>query len=403
MKNSLVFASMVLGSMAAANAENPKSLLDGTWRPQYLQLPEYVSGSKASFGGFSPVLNMQAIAVSGSTNPANLAAGEGEPRDNGLYYGFELGALYNYKQLTFAGMAHWQETPEDHIEGHLEEYFFSYAPNDDWELRGGQFFNRFGLYNQRHQHALNWVEHNLTNALIIGEHALTTVGAEINYSLPVWWTSVLSFSFGVVPELEEHEHAEGLLEEAPFEYEQGAFKSALATLNWTNQMDYNDFHQMRYGASFAFGRNLSNKPTYLAGVHAQYEWRENGYAAGGNWFRFSNEVLLRDWKAYPGEHGVEEFGVPADKLQHFTSVGYHAGLLFGWNSVIESGLRCDVISGTGQTEQRNRVRISPNITWVVDDHRSLLVRLQYNHDLIADYKEDLVFLQVSYTFGSGCF
>jgi len=403
MKKSLGVVSVFLLGGCAALAEQPGSLLQPSWQPQLLHLPDYITGQKATLGGFSPVLNFQSIAASGSTNPANLAAGEGEPRDNGLYYGFEFGALYNYKQLTLSSMAHWQETSEDHISGHLEEYFFSYAPNDNWELRGGQFFNRFGLYNQRHQHALNWVEHNLTNSVVIGEHALTTVGAELNYSLPVWWTSVLSFSFGVVPELEEHEHEHGLLEEAAYEYAEGAYKSSLATLNWTNQQDYNDFHQVRYGVSMAIGRNLSNKPSYLGGVHAQYEWRQNGYAAGGNWLRFSNELIVRDWKAYPGEHGVEEFGVAADKLQHFSSVGYHAGLLFGWNSVIESGLRCDVLSGVAGTEQRNRVRISPNISWVVDEQRSLLVRLQYNHDLIGDFKEDLVFLQFSYSFGSGCF
>ena len=77
---------------------------------------------------------------------------------------------------------------------------------------------------------------------------------------------MLSVSVGVPPEAEEHHHEEEGVE-PEFEAGGALFDDVFVVANWTNNFDYDDFHQFRAVASGAWGEDKWGKMSQISGAH----------------------------------------------------------------------------------------------------------------------------------------
>ena len=146
------------------------------------------------------------------------------------------------------------------------------------ELRGGQFFNRFGYQSAIHNHSWDFVNQNLVNGRFLTEGELITQGGELTLPvpLPMMSASFLSVSVGDA-RVEDHGHEEeghGHGEEAEFEAEGAYFGDLLYGVHWINQYDINDRNRLSATVSSAFGENLFGRDTEIYGVGFEYLWRE---------------------------------------------------------------------------------------------------------------------------------
>lgn len=338
--------------------------------------------------------------------------------DGWTIQGFELGASLRPTEWFEAfGTYHlFQDAETNDWDGEFEEWFgkIKNIPGG-FELRGGRYLNRFGLHNHVHLHGWDFVDNNLVNGRFLGDDGLYSTGGEVTWKLPVSWTSLLSVSVGVAPE-HDHEEAHGEEEhgqEAAFEGEGALFNDTFVTANWTNNWDYNDFHQFRFGASGAWGDNEFGKISQIYGVHVEYIWRQNGYEAGGSYFRWRNEAMVRTFDAVGGAHeheeqqGHEEGHGEEHEHEHVQSAnldefGAYTALSYGLDCGLEFGLRGEFVSGIAEAGLDERFRISPVVTYYFNKARTLYLRGQYNFDHSNDFgDENSVWLQVGFNWGAG--
>jgi hypothetical protein len=236
------------------------------------------------------------------------------------------------------------------------------------------------------------------------------MGAELTWNLPVSWTSALSVSYGEAQvEAHEHEAEEGEIEEPRFEGEGAAFTDSLLVVNWTNIWNANDFHQWRGGLSWAGGDNAWGRHTQVVGVHGQYEWRANGLAPGGDYFRWRAEVMLRDVDAMtghlPGEEPAEgeKEGHEPSEPGSFHEWGAYTSAVYGKavrRGVIEGGLRYDFVEGVSDAGLPRRHRFSPGLTYYFNPLRTGFIRGQVNFDDIEGHgSETSVWFSAGFNWG----
>ena len=344
---------------------------------------DLLTGEGVSLGGvLFPHVHFNA--VYGGTS-AHIEHGQGAAHhdpvtDGWTIQGLELGMSGRFgKYVEAFGVLHAfypAEKPRT-LTTELEEYFLKlHSLPGGLEVRGGRMLNRFGLHNPTHQHAWNFVDTNLVDGRILGEHGLRTDGAELSWTPPLPWTSMISVAAGNSGyEAEEEEDEEGHI---PAEYEgHGAvFDGSLVTANWTNLWNINDFHSVRIGVSGAWGDNAGGGDSSVYAAHFQYEWRRNGLDAGGDYFRWKTEAMWREFEA-AGESGkfdtLDDSGVSCIAL-YGTSCG---------QGVVEAGLRYDYLQGVPNAEFQTRHRISPQLTCYLNQQRTAHVRSQYNYDHIS--------------------
>jgi hypothetical protein len=368
----------------------------------------WLTGENVSLGGvLFPHVHFDAIFGDSTADPTTLVVGHHDPdREGWTISNVEFGASLRAGEYFEAfGTYAAKIDLDDRWQGEFEEWFgkLKNLPGGI-ELRGGQYYNRFGIQNTFHPHGFDWTDQYLVNGRFLGEDALTTIGGEITWTLPVSWTSHLNVSVGVPPKLEEEEHAEPEVE-PEFEAEGAAFDDVITAVNWTNLYNYNDFHQFRAGLSGAWGDNLWGKTTQIYGAHFEYQWRENGFEAGGSYFRWRTEAMLRNFDAIsghlPGEE--EEDGEEHEEKPHDGSLdefGIYTSLLYGLDNGLEVGLRGEYVSGIAAAGLDERFRISPGVTYYVNRARTVKLRVQYNYDHSNDVgDEHSVWAQVGFAWG----
>lgn len=389
----------------------------------------WLTGEGVNIGGIIfPHAHFQAVyGTTSADDVEHLGAGHHDPtRDDWTIQGFEFGTSVRLGEYfeAFGAYHVWQDSSTYDWDGQFEEWFgkIKNLPGG-FELRGGRYLNRFGLHNSVHLHGWSYVDNNLVNGRFLGDDGLYTIGGEATWNLPTPWTSVLSFSVGEVPE-HEHEHVHGAEEhehEHPaFEGEDALFEKTVFVLNWTNQFNYNDFHQFRAGASGAWGKNKMGKTTQVYGVHFQYEWRQNGFEAGGSYFRWRTEAMYRAFdyyslheeEAHEEEHAHEEGETEEEHAEHEEDHGSHVhrgserefgiytALAYGFDNGIELGLRGEYVGGVANTELDERYRVSPVATYYFNKNRTLYLRAQYNFDHSNDFGEEhSVWAQIGFNWG----
>lgn len=335
-----------------------------------------------------------------SIDQEELAAGHHDPirRDGVTIQNLEFslsGRLDDHNEffVTLAGAV----DGNDHFDPIFEEAFWKFKNlPGGFELRLGRVYNRFGIQNTYHPHGFDWVDQYLVNTRMLGDDSLTTLGAEITWIAPLPWTSQFDLAVGRAPSHEGHAHHHHEEEEEPrYAADESYFSDddILTVLNWTNVINYNDFHQFRAGLSGAWGDNLSGYSTSVYGAHFEYQWRQNGFEPGGRYFRLRSEAMTNRFRV---EDELDDTRSP-ETQQDF---GCYLSALYGLGNNFELGLRGEFVSGNSETGQDSRFRVSPGITWYANQARTLRLRLQYNYDNSNARGEDhAVWAQVSLAWG----
>ena len=185
---------------------------------------------------------------------------------------------------------------------------------------------------------------------------------------------------------------------------------------------FSDFHSLTGGLSYAGGDNGFSRRTDVAGVDLEFLWRENGLEPGGRAFRWRNEFLWRQVEA-SASHGHEdeheEHAGDGEEAHHddhgdaheddheeitsgtFNETGLYSTAVYTWNAHLDTGLRVGWVEGISEFGQDERLRVSPNLTWWLDNDRRIGLRTQYNYDAFGDGgDEHSVWFQVSIALGS---
>ena len=378
----------------------------------------WATGNGVSLGGvLFPHIHFQSVyGTTSSSLGHELGAGHHDPVNDGwTVQGFELGLSGRWSEHfeTFvAWHGYWENEAPNDFDHEFEEYYVKLKNlPGGLELRGGRFLNRIGLHNATHLHGWDWVDNYLVNGRFLGDDGQYTRGGELTWQLPVKWTSALSFSAGQA-RAEAHEHEEEEEHgDALFEGEAAAFDGTLYTVNWTNLWEINDFHSIHAGLSLAWGENTWDRQSRVLGAHIEYAWRQNGASPGGNYLRWRNEVMVRDVNAFAEHHHEEEEEEEEHEEEEepvagsFDEWGFYSSLVYGIDlprGVLEAGLRADWVEGVDTASLPSRTRLSPALTWFLNDTRNAYLRLQYNRDHIEDHgSEDSVWLGVGLNWGGG--
>ena len=401
----------------------------------FLSVPVLAGGELSSAGPaapregafpdwISPHFHAFGVAGNSTADPAALASGHHDPQRDGFNFnqglegGFSLRAGEWLEAFTTGILAY--DSAESEWNPEMEEAFGKIKNiSGGFELRGGRYLNRFGRQNALHPHGYDFVDQNLVNGLFLGDDGLATDGGEISWLPPTPFTSVLSVSYGKLRPGDDHGHEHGGddgEEEYEFEAEGANFAGNPLTARYLARGNRNDFHQFAGGVSWARGKNGFARDTQVFGVDFEYQWRENGLEAGGRAFRWNNEVFVRQVEARSGhlpgeesaeeeehdEHGHdehEEHGETArDADLHQT--GFASSVVYTAHPRVDLGLRAEWAQGLDGSDQGERWRLSPAVTFRPDRGRHTQLRLQYNFDhRETEGADHSVWLQFGFNFG----
>ncbi|MCP5557249.1 MAG: hypothetical protein H7A55_05810 [Verrucomicrobiaceae bacterium] len=390
---------------------------------------DWFTGMDVSLGGILfPHLHLDTAFGTSSASQEDLQVGHHDPNRNGFTWQnveFGLSGRFN-KYLEAFGTYASNVDSEGHWAGIYEEWFLKLQNLDagglgQFELRGGRIYNRFGLQNTYHPHGFDWADQYLVNARLLGDDSLTIIGGDVTWRLPVAWTSQLDVAVGIAPDSHSHHHGAREIEGARFDPEAAAFDDVMTVANWTNIYNYNDFHQFRAGVSGGWGDNQSGRSTSIYGAHFEYQWRENGLELGGRYFRWRNEVMWRRWAAGGlsavdhghddheevhheeddhNDHGDEADHHDGEDRANLRDFGLYSSLLYGFSNRLEAGLRAEYVGGDRAAGLDERFRLSPGLTYYINDARTVKFRVQYNYDQSNEFGTDhSLWGQVSISWG----
>ncbi len=355
----------------------------------------WLTGDNVSLGGvLFPHIHM--LSVYGGTTADELPEiGHHDPRMDGwTIQGFEAGLSGRFNShLEAFGTVHVFYDRASEEWGHEFEEWFGKIKDlpGGFEIRGGKYLNRLGIHNQMHEHGWDFIGTPLVNGLFLGDDGLHSIGGEVDWTVPVSWTSHLTVSVGVAPDREPEAPEPGPAPE--FDAAGALFDSTFVTANWTNQFDYNDFHQFRGGLSGAWGDNVWGLPTNIYGAHFEYQWRENGYEVGGQSLRWRTEAMVRSFDALSDD-------ASARRQASFDEVGVSTSLVYGFGTGLELGLRGEYVSGIAEAGIDKRYRVSPAVTYFFNANRTFYLRAQYDYDHGDDLGDQhSVWAQVGFNWG----
>ena len=372
-----------------------------------------------------------------------LGLGGHDPDEENFYLqGLEVGAslqLEKYVEGFFTTNIFLDG--DDDFDYEVEEAFLKLTDLPmGLEFRGGRFLNRLGFHNATHLHSWDFVDQNLPHARFLGGEGLVTEGGEMSLyvpGLPTGITAVFSASYGSAPSHDDHGHGHGGEDEHHDDEDEhhdededehhddedehhdedegehhdeedehhddedehghedehgGELEGEFLTANMLLEYAHTDFHVYRFTAGAVVPEEDGIGETYLAGL--QYQWRENGYEAGGRALRFSTEAFLHD--------GEED--------DHF---GITNALVYTAIERLDLGLRVDYVEGDAHDDEGfaalalegERLRYSGAITYRPFEAYSgnTHIRLQYNYDELdgGAEEEHSVWLQFGFDWGSG--
>jgi hypothetical protein len=395
---------------------------------------DWITGSNANVGGFLfPHLHVLGAFGDTTGTQSSLANNHHDPQREATLQALHPGLSLRAGMLQGFVTANGYTDAGGHFDFVLEEGFLKLVDLPlGLQVRGGQFYNRFGFQNAVHNHGWMFVDQNLVNGRFLNEGEMATIGGEVSWNVPIdaMQASVISVSVGGLPSHghEEHEHGE----EAEFEAEGGNFTDQLVAATWVNQYDINDMNRITGVLSGAWGDNEFGRNSQVYGLGLEYLWRENGYGAGGRSLRWRSELMIRDIEAVSGhlhgeeeeheeehgDHDHEEHGHDdheeeghddheeehhedeAPRLASFDEVGIYSMLVYGFNDRIETGVRAEWVSGIQSMGLDDRWRLSPMVTWYANESRTLQARLQYNWDHSDAFgSESSVWFQIGLNWG----
>jgi hypothetical protein len=85
----------------------------------------------------------------------------------------------------------------------------------------------------------------------------------------------------------------------------------------------------------------------------------------------------------------------------YEEIGVYSTLVYTWNPRLDTGLRVGWVEGIEDFGQDERLRVSPNVSWWLDDSRRVGARVQYNYDRISGADDEhSVWFQLNIALGS---
>jgi hypothetical protein len=363
-------------------------------------------------GVIFPNVHLHGTAGTSSGKPENLANGAHDPRRSAISaQAIEPGVSLRTQYVEgFANYLFYQDAHGD-WDGELEEAFGKLVNlPGGFEAKAGRFLPRYGAMNHQHLHAWDFVDAETATTRFLGDDGLLLEGAEVSWTLPLGmdptFTSVISAGFGNAP-AHDHEHHEHGGAEPNHEAEGALPNDDIATLRWMARFRFDDFHSITVGTSYADGNNQLHRDTQVQSIDVEYHWRENGLESGGSAFRWRNEYLWREFGAH-SEHDEDGDGVINTALgdeifdDTLREKGFYSHAIYSWNPRFDTGLRVGWVEGCHGVGLDETIRISPAVTWWLDDARSIGLRTQYNLDSVRGSDDDQsIWFQLNISLGSG--
>jgi hypothetical protein len=383
---------------SATNHPHPHSGPDAPPAPfKFIRGDDWATGSDVSLGGIIfPQLHFSAGFGTSSGNPADLAVGHHDPNREGFtVQNIEFGASLRPSEyvegfFTYAAVI----DQDDQWAGSVEEAFgkLKNLPGG-FEIRGGRYYNRFGLYNGVHPHAYPLVNRDLLTARMLGEDSVTTEGGELAWLLPgsAQWSGALSLSYGhaFLEEEEEEEEEEASL----FSPEGAFFANDLFSVDARLIYRHNDFHHWTGLVSHMSGDNAYGRESRIWALGVEYLWRENGQEPGGRFFRWRTEAMHRS----AGAVSAPETEAPLQR-RTLTETGLSTSAFYGFNDKLQAGMGQAWVEGIPDAGLSEHYRISPLLQW--NATKNLNFRLQYDRDHVSGSgHEDSVWMQFNYSWG----
>jgi len=349
-----------------------------------------------------------------------------------------IDAFANWHLSYFEDEGEWEDESE---EAFVKLHDLPGLP-EDFTVRGGRFFNRFGHRNAIHPHGWDWRDQTLVNQRFIGDEGLTTEGGEISFRLPGQsrFVTTASIAFG---DARAHDHGHGEEDDHGHgdedddehhddddehdgedgehhdddedehhdddehdddgdehghddEDEHGheeldpdelGFANELVTIRLHTRYNLNDFKRIEGGISHAIGEMESGDDLNTTGAHVSYTWRENGFEAGGQSLRWVTELMLRD--------------LDLDEVGSQKELGGYSQASYRFSNFAEAGLRFGYTEGIDEIELPSQWRISPRVTFYPLQSRILRLHAQFNHtDTEEEGDEQTVLLGLSASLGA---
>jgi len=350
-------------------------------------------------------LHLQGVGGFSSTDPDDLALGEHDPKRQS-FSAQAIEPSLSLRTPFFEAYSNYLWFQDDHgdWDGELEELFGKILLPGGFEIKGGQFLSRFGMVNNRHLHAWDFVDAEMTVSRFLGEEGLMLRGVEASWELPFQFTpgltNVATLGYGKARSHDhghdsghdhDHDHGHGSL----FDDDEAYLSEKILTARWMSRYAFSDFHAIAAGVSYAGGDNEFDRSTHVYGFDFAYQWRENGLEPGGRAFRLSNELVWRRVSAFEEGELLEP-----DESGRFTEFGFYTTGTYTWNNRLDTSLRLSWLEGVDDLGLDERLRVSPAISWWLDDARRLGLRTQYNYDRIGGENEHTVWFQMSIALGS---
>jgi len=303
----------------------------------------------------------------------------------------------------FTGEAHIvylidPEIGETRVE--LEEAFLTtQALPFGLQLKGGFYFTEFGLINQTHPHAWDWLDQPVINTRFFGPDGLRQAGVRLGWLTPLPWYSEVQVgvqnangetasSFFANEEFFEERPIGG----RPFvERDVRNAKDLLYLARWVNSWNLSDTVTTKAGLSGLYGPNATGPDgdTWIYGADLKLTWRPTNNFRGWPFVLWQSEAMKRDYRAdrfFDDSDPESIIDLPRQTLRDW---GFYTQLLYGFRYGWAGGLRYEYASGSGESVlafdgRRNdpfrddRHRVSPLLVWHPSEFSR--IRLQYNYD-----------------------
>ena len=367
-------------------------------------------------------LSFDVLAVGGGSTERNesidvLQGGGHDPKQRGF--------TLQQAEIGFQGAVDPYLTSEAFIvfteEGvELEEAFFrtSSLPYD-LQLKGGFFLTEFGIINQTHPHAWDWIDQPIVNSRFFGGDGSRASGFRLSWLMPTPWFSELYFgmqnanSETEVSFLGAREGFETTIGGRPiFDRDVRDFGDFLYSARWENSFDLSSETTAKFGFSGAFGPNNTgpDASTRIYGADLKMKWRPVSNERGWPFLAWQSEVMARDYEADLSlvEEGRKIITVPGETLHDW---GFYTQLLYGFHRGWAAGVRYEFAGGSGSSVREfggrnedpfrdDRHRVSPLLAWYPSEFSRF--RLQYNYDHAEHLEDDAhsVWLGAEFLIGS---
>jgi hypothetical protein len=302
----------------------------------------------------------------------------------------------------------------------LEEAFFKTTSLPwDLQLKGGFFLTEFGIINQTHPHAWEWIDQPIVNTRFFGGDGTRASGVRLSWLIPTPWFSELyvgmqnANSETEVSFLGAREGFETTIGGRPVvDHNISSLGDFLYSARWENSFDLSNDVTTKFGFSGVFGPNNSGPDGYtrIYGADLKVKWRPASNERGWPYLLWQTEIMARDYKAdgsLVGD-GADVIALPGETLHDW---GLYTQLLYGFHPGWAAGVRYEYATGsepsvfdfTGRNEdpfRDDRHRVSPLLAWYLTEFSRF--RLQYNYDHAVHLKDDAhsVWLGAEFLIGS---